>query len=81
MEGMWCFQFLDLFTELPGPSQAARVLGLFKWAFNYISFLALWSHFWTLRMPYYFYKVLFFVFFMCILPLFLQVHFAYALRV
>ena len=61
MEGMGQLQFSDLLTELLVPPQAVGVVGTFKCDFYYIPFLALGSHFWTLRMQYYFYNVSFFI--------------------
>ena len=79
MEGMDS-NFQNFFTELPVPLRVAGIVRTFKCDFHYISFLALRSHFWTLRMPYYSYMI---SFFMCAFPLFLQVeiHFACALFV
>ena len=74
MEGMGWLQFSDLFTELPVPPQADRVVGTFYCAF-YITFWALRSHFWTLRMPYYFYKVSSLSFFLCTFHFLSQIHF------
>ena len=46
-------EFSDLSTELPVPPQAAGVVGTFNVLFIFNS--EHYSHFWTLRMPYYYF--------------------------